>query len=100
MYRSSNWDPEQFENPEELDLERVPNRHVAFGSGIHRCVGSNLARAIFQTVIPQFLTRVPDYRVLSYKQYGLTNNNAGFAEMIMEFTPGERINNPPLFEKI
>lgn len=100
MYRSSNWDPEQFENPEELDLERVPNRHVAFGSGIHRCVGSNLARAIFQTVIPRFLSRIPDYRVLSYRQYGLTNNNAGFAEMIMEFTPGARLNNPPLFEKI
>jgi cytochrome P450 len=88
MYRSANRDPEEFADPEQVDLERRPNRHVAFGAGIHRCVGSNLARAIFQRVVRQFLARVPDYEVAEAEQYKLTNNNAGFARMLMRYTPG------------
>lgn len=91
MYRSSNWDPEEFANPGEVDLERRPNRHLAFGAGIHRCVGSNLARAIFKTVVRQFLSRVPDYQVVEATQYKLTHNNAGFARMLMHYTPGQKI---------
>ncbi|MEN8673375.1 cytochrome P450 [Nocardioides sp.] len=89
MYRSANRDPEEFTDPETVDLERRPNRHVAFGAGIHRCVGSNLARAIFQSVVRQFLTRVPDYQVVEAEQYKLTNNNAGFARMVMQYSPGQ-----------
>ena len=37
-------DPEQFENPDDFIIDRAKNRHIAFGSGIHRCAGSNLAR--------------------------------------------------------
>ena len=91
MYRSANWDPDEFSNPGEVDLERRPNRHVAFGAGIHRCVGSNLARSIFQTVLRQFLSRVPDYEVVEAQQYKLTNNNAGYARMIMRFAPGKNL---------
>ncbi|TFC70951.1 cytochrome P450 [Cryobacterium sp. TMS1-20-1] len=100
MYRSANWDPEEFESPEELDLERMPNPHVAFGSGIHRCVGSNLARAVFRTVIPEFLSRILDYEVVEFEQYRLTNNNAGFAKMIMRYTPGTKVHEEPLFDHI
>ena len=42
-YGSSD-DPEQFENPDEFIIDRAKNRHVAFGLGIHRCLGSNLAK--------------------------------------------------------
>jgi cytochrome P450 len=91
MYRSANWDPEEFADPDQVDLERRPNRHVAFGAGIHRCVGSNLARAIFRTVVRQFLTRVPDYEVVDAEQYKLTNNNAGYARMLMRYTPGQKV---------
>ena len=43
-FPAANRDPEAFEQPDEVVLDRAHNRHVAFGSGIHRCAGSNLAR--------------------------------------------------------
>ena len=42
-FPAANRDPEEFDNPDEVILDRAHNRHVAFGSGIHRCAGSNLA---------------------------------------------------------
>ena len=43
-FPAANRDPRQFENPDDVILDREQNRHVAFGAGIHRCAGSNLAR--------------------------------------------------------
>ena len=43
-FPAANRDPDVFENPDEVILDREHNRHVAFGAGIHRCAGSNLAR--------------------------------------------------------
>jgi cytochrome P450 len=40
----ANRDPRQFTSPDEIDIDRVPNRHLVFGAGPHRCIGSNLAR--------------------------------------------------------
>jgi cytochrome P450 PksS len=44
MVAAANMDPEANEHPERLDLERRPNRHLAFGTGIHFCLGHQLAR--------------------------------------------------------
>jgi cytochrome P450 len=54
-------DPEVFENPEEVDLERFPNPHIGFGTGVHRCIGSHLARSQVRIAVETFLTRIPDY---------------------------------------
>ena len=43
-FPAANRDPAVFDRPDEVILDRVENRHVAFGLGIHRCAGSNLAR--------------------------------------------------------
>lgn len=55
---SANHDPEQFENPDELDVERQPNLHLGFGAGIHYCLGDRLARLqakiAFETLIGTF----------------------------------------------
>lgn len=58
---AANRDPEQFSNPEQLDIGRTPNRHLAFASGPHACVGLNLARMEGRIAIGRFIARFPDY---------------------------------------
>ena len=60
-FPAANRDPEVFEHPEEVRLDRAHNRHVAFGSGIHRCAGSNLARMELQVALEEWLARIPDF---------------------------------------
>ena len=45
-------------------LDREHNRHVAFGSGIHRCAGSNLARLELRVALQTWLQRIPDFELL------------------------------------
>jgi cytochrome P450 len=58
---AANRDPAQFPDPDRLDLGRDPNRHIAFGFGIHTCAGLNLARLEGRVAIGRFLARFPDY---------------------------------------
>ena len=57
----ANRDPSVFPNPNELDLARQGNRHLGFGLGIHRCIGSNMARMVFKRMLAGVLDRIPDY---------------------------------------
>jgi cytochrome P450 len=56
---AANRDPRQFEEPDRLDLERTNSRHVAFGHGIHFCLGAALARIEGQIALPGLLARFP-----------------------------------------
>jgi len=60
---AANRDPAVFAEPDRLDITRSPNRHLAFGSGAHQCVGMNLARLEGRVAIAAFLARFPDYRL-------------------------------------
>ncbi len=60
-FPAANHDPAAFEAPEEFRLDRARNRHVAFGLGIHRCVGSNLARLELLVALQEWLRAFPDY---------------------------------------
>ncbi len=62
-FPGANRDPEVFENPDEIILDRAINRHVAFGAGIHRCAGSNLARMELRVSIETWLERIPEFEV-------------------------------------
>jgi cytochrome P450 len=81
-----------FEKPDEIDIERWPNRHTSFGIGIHRCAGSHMGRAMGRQLITEVITRMPDYvidleAVVPYKAQGA---NAGFIKVPATFTPGLR----------
>jgi cytochrome P450 len=62
-FPAANHDPEHFEDPDEFIIDRQRNRHVAFGSGIHRCAGSNLARLEMTTAVKVWLERIPEFHV-------------------------------------
>jgi hypothetical protein len=62
-FPAANRDPAEFEEPDEVRLDREHNRHVAFGSGIHRCAGSNLARMELRVAVEQWLARIPDFHL-------------------------------------
>jgi hypothetical protein len=62
-FPAANRDPEIFEDADTVVLDRALNRHVAFGSGIHRCAGSNLARMELRVALEEWLRRVPEFHV-------------------------------------
>jgi pimeloyl-[acyl-carrier protein] synthase len=68
---SANRDPEVFGNPETFDITRDPNPHVAFGSGVHHCLGATLARLEGQEVFKALAERFPNLQLatteLSYQ---------------------------------
>ncbi len=63
MVGAANRDPAQFSKPEALDIERSPNRHLAFGRGIHFCLGAPLARLEGEVAFAALLDRFPELRV-------------------------------------
>ncbi len=62
-FPAGNRDPSVFTDPEKVILDREKNPHIAFGVGIHRCAGSNLARMEMTVAIQEWLARIPDYRL-------------------------------------
>jgi cytochrome P450 len=60
---AANRDPSVFDNPDELDLRRNPNRHLGFGWGMHFCLGAQLARLEARIAIPRIIKRLPKLRL-------------------------------------
>ncbi|MCX5044252.1 cytochrome P450 [Aldersonia sp. NBC_00410] len=89
----ANRDPQVFENPNEVELDRKGNRHFSFGLGIHRCIGSNVARTVFKRMVVAVLDRMPDYKcdpagTVHYDSIGVIQ---GMRHLPATFTPGPRL---------
>ncbi len=62
-FPAANRDPEAFERADEVVLDRERNRHIAFGIGIHRCAGSNLARMEMDVALRIWFERIPEFEL-------------------------------------
>ena len=60
-FPAANLDPEFFDRADEVLIDREENRHAAFGLGIHRCLGSNLARLEVTVAVQEFVGRFPQF---------------------------------------
>ncbi len=63
-FPGANRDPEVFPDADKVILDRQQNRHLAFGAGIHRCAGSNLARMELRVAVEEWLSRIPEFEVV------------------------------------
>ena len=63
---SANRDPNKFENPDKMDITRWPNPHVAFGAGVHHCLGATIARVEGQEVFSALAERYPNLQLKSH----------------------------------
>jgi cytochrome P450 len=75
---AANRDPAQFPDPETLDIAREPNKHLAFGFGIHQCAGLSLARLEGRIAIGRFLRRFPRYELTAAPTRGGRARFRGF----------------------
>jgi cytochrome P450 len=91
-YASANRDEEVFPDADQVKIDRFPNRHIAFGAGMHRCLGSFLARMMFEVMMEEVLTRIPDYRIVEEDSvpYPTIPIN-GWIRVGANFTPGRKV---------
>ncbi|OBB01195.1 cytochrome [Mycobacteriaceae bacterium 1482268.1] len=91
-YASANRDPRQFSEPDRCILDRRENRHLGFGAGVHRCLGSNLARLEFNVGLEQVLSRMPDFALAKNAEAVFHGNSVtrGFRRIPVAFTPNGR----------
>ena len=79
---AANRDPSVYQHPDELDLSRKPNRHLAFAGGPHSCIGLNLAKMEGRTAIQRFVKRFGSYRIIE-RQRSPRMRFRGFSSLIM-----------------
>jgi cytochrome P450 len=89
LWASANFDEREFDRPYEIDIRRAANRHMTFGRGIHRCLGSHLARLEMKVMVQVILQRMPDYTIDEsqlrlHPDVGLAY---GYESIPMRFTP-------------
>lgn len=84
----ANRDPEQFSDPSSLDITRTPNRHLSFGAGVHRCLGSHLGRIELQIALDELHRRIPDYALVDNDPPAWHSTQVrGCHRMPIKFTP-------------
>ena len=92
MIGSANRDPKQFRDADRFDIARDPNPHIAFGHGIHACVGAPLARLEARIALADFLERVKEFELPSDEPWEPRKalHVHGPSRLPIRFTPGRR----------
>jgi cytochrome P450 len=62
-FGAANVDPSAYDDPFEVRFDRETNPHIAFGGGVHRCLGSHLARRELRVTLREWHRRIPEYRI-------------------------------------
>jgi cholest-4-en-3-one 26-monooxygenase len=95
MFESANFDEAVFGNPDEFNIQREPNSHLAFGFGTHFCLGNQLARIELKNMTRRVLQRLPDLRLASDEALPLRPANfvSGLEKMPVVFTPTKPVTN-------
>jgi hypothetical protein len=88
LFAAANRDPDVFDDPDRFDITRSPNVHLAFGFGIHHCLGASLARTEIRIGLDEFLDRFPEYQVQRDGVVRLhSDTNRGFARLPVRLRP-------------
>lgn len=97
LYPSANRDEEVFDNPEQFDITRNPNDHVAFGFGAHFCLGNQMARLEMRMMVEQLTSRLPDLARADGEPLHHRDANfvSGIESMPVTFTPVARVGAGP-----
>ena len=91
MIGAADTDPTEFgDTAGQVDFDRPVNRHLAFGGGPHRCLGSHLARFELTVALEELHRRLPDYRVPDGAELRYSPGIREIAELPLEFTPQPR----------
>jgi cytochrome P450 len=92
-YGAANRDPAVFDDPDTVILDRFPNKHIGFGAGMHRCLGSFLARMMWQVMIAEVLERLPDYELVEegLRPYPSIGGVNGWINIPARFTRGKKV---------
>jgi cytochrome P450 len=95
-WAAANQDPAEFPDPDRIDVCRRPNRHLSFGVGTHRCVGSHLGRRGSQLILRRVLQRMSDYFVdpADARPNPVQALNSGWSALPCRFTPSSSLGSP------
>ena len=88
FFHAANRDPSEFDDPNTLDIEREQNRHLSFGAGMHRCIGSNVARANLKVALEELLARLGEFSMAPGQAPVRTWRSIDALPLV--FTPGDR----------
>lgn len=89
-WAGANHDEATVPEPERVILDRPDNRHLAFGAGVHHCLGAHFARTAFRVLLSAMLTHTPDFRVdhANARRYPSVGQVNGFSRLPVTFSPG------------
>jgi cytochrome P450 len=90
LISAANIDPNEFPEPDRVDFRREGNRHLAFGGGVHRCLGSHLARLELRVSLEEWHRRIPEYEIAPGQSPEYITGLRAVEHLPLVFAPGRR----------